>query len=857
MQANGEQKRAVLPLLGYYLTFIHYFGFSIDPNDDTKSRYLSIRLKRRPRSAALAPSSPMSPSSSSSSSSSPSSSPPPLERRQQASSSSNGQHENPKLASYRVSVQRTWSSATTLLVNHLRSLVKFVAISFTLFIALNHCIVLVDYIYQGSKAFIELMLEIRLVITKFSALIFVLSWHWNQAKVRRLIRLVKSTSIYILSSSREHPAIDQRKERRKQQQQRQGQPCQAAGSPRWRLARRANGQHLARSRSACEEQAEQQRRACDNKEQEEEEEIGDSLSMDTSSIDRRIVSWWLMCISVTMIHFSLSEVELTKSYHLWQWLDDYSLHQLNNRTVSNSTLMFLASFDNYIYTVHVYGTRLIGASIICIVCSLQRDNVECLKLKTLQLVRGSAQFGTTSMEPVERQNQWQHERSLHALPLDMLLVNNRARGQQISCQPTGIVAPSSSLPPPPPLSSLQEHYESNANANSHHPIDPGMFFILGESNWLEVVENVRKLCSAGYLSSYFSLTKRSVQGLLSKCMQIIKSFPVCSRKAPGVQTETALISHRNPNSVWPDLGPQGAFGGEQPATPTGRAITTLDEITLSLMINGGLVGAQTIPPTPIGQVHAIHGGHEARFAPKSRTLPDSSQSSSPMQGLGSAPNWSATAANIEQQLERLASKYELIRTVNARIDSCFGPMLLIQFSSLFLMSCIDVVYFSISFNPNTKTKYIIISGMILLWWPYLLLYKFASDIGSSSKELLVSVRRLARLALVNHHLGGREPRSERSSPWPPKYSALCQKRAFAPQLFAIFGQNKLSGAQGRYWPNSPNARSKTIMINKLEHVFKPTNLSIMGIMTVDKFFLLNFAKIVITASVMIIQFVSY
>lgn len=237
------------------------------------------------------------------------------------------------------------------------------------------------------------------------------------------------------------------------------------------------------------------------------------------------------------------------------------------------------------------------------------------------------------------------------------------------------------------------------------------------------------------------------------------------------------------------------------------------------------------------------------------------------------------ARRIELQMERLSTKYELVRTVNARINACFGPMLLIQFSFLFIMSCIDLVFFSLCFSPNTKTKYIIISGMILLWCPYMLIYKFASDMGSSSSELLVSIRRLARLYLLEDQAHLASMRSSRNALAQAKEQHLWSAfRLESTNRFLYNNQLLVSRTtkqrprrppppptMDRYEPatettsgaaNCGGTKIGAGIVDKLDHIFKPTHLSIMGIMTVDKFFLLNFAKIVITSSVMMIQFIS-
>lgn len=876
--------KSILPLLSYYLTFIHYFGFSINPNDDSSQRYLPIQVKRVPQATRIG-----------------------------AANTA-----DQWLASYRM---RAKSSYTSLLMSSLRTGIKFTAISFTTFLALNHCIVLVDYIYRGTMEFEELMFDVRLVITKFSALIFVLSWHWKQSQVRQLIKLVKSTSIYILGTGLTATTSGALPVKGVAQA-----PCGSPGdrsapqtcpSRHWtELANVAqsflppdhNHPIIGLERLAANKQTtmmEGNKSSSSNKpppmtanghqRHQSGEQIGDCNNLIhesiTQRIDRRILKWWLMCVSVTVLHFSLSEAELTKSHHLWQWLDDYSLHQLNNETTSKSTLLLLASFDNYIYTVHVYGTRLIGASIICIVCSFQCENIASLRWHTLQLIRSLAQHSavvasagqphpaassasrwwlqshdctanSVDDDTRERADYWRADRSWHWQHLfaSSALLKDVARKAAAKRDPQSRA--SCGMP---------------AAVAQEQVADRDLFFVLAESDWIQVRENVARLSPCGYLSSSMWSAERSLLGVLSQLPSLI--WAVCclrpvraiiskfasqwagsaraDRHARGDNTHQTLAKHwRLPHdsasfsSLFP-LRVEALNEGSRASDPHNWATPIATGSTSKPAVV--LAGAQFEPtpkqPQTLGYAFRAAGCRATHY-----------HSDYHYQQSCIGPNVAASDA-IEWQLERLASKYELVRTVNGRIDSCFGPMLLIQFSFLFLMSCIDVVYFSICFNPNTKTKYIIISGMILLWWPYLLLYKFASDIGTSSKELLISVRRLARLSLILSHSGhsdqqpapaGGQPRPALSSmshlaPRRPtdKPSGLFEQQ---PKRLTMFGsRSHLVTTAGR---------TRARIINKLDHVFKPTTLSILDILTVDKFFLLNFAKIVITASVMIIQFIS-
>lgn len=877
---HGQAHKQVWPILSYYLMFIHYFGFSIEP-DVRHCAHNTARQATAEHNNNIEP--PMRYVAAAA-----------LRVRKFLAASD-------AAASAADVPRRCWPR----FCKRLRCFVKFVAIVFTTFIALNHCIVLVDYVYQGSKVFMELMLEVRLVTTKFSALIFVLSWHYKQAHVRKLLRLVKATSRYILSAqidgtraddlivvahndvernydydvmaatmatARKKPQLDYA-----EQQQQQQRVKAAVDVRRARNALRAFNAAPAGSEDARNICTPDVHSASDDDDDDDYEDEQNAMVSphNAHQFDVYILKWWLMCVCVTMLHFSLSELEITKSHHLWQWLDDYSMHQLNQSTTSESTLMFLASFDNYIYTVHVYGTRLIGASIICIVCSLQRDNIAHLTWHAQHLIKTSRALKYESYESSSSSSQ-----------ADMF-------------------------------------YEQTSRDSGRQRL-----FVLGRSDWMRTSSSLRRAHALGHLSE-------CVHRAMRKCMKRKRVLSVGRRRNQVgpltrattsalpcqhrdgsaqqviVETPTATRAATLTTAVGRPLAIQRMSGARSYAAhlrtrpPVSGHIDVCDDYEsydcVSDNNNNNNVGQQRYDkqrqrrlqqndanarltpqcwPTPsadcaqfvhansastarAGLIHATPTSSRSSLSPASPSTtttsvsarsdtqrPSLEQPHLKMSAKHATAATSSPRAIIERQLEDLASKYELVRTVNAHIDACFGPMLLIQFSLLFLMSCIDVVYFSICFNPNTKTKYIIVSGMVLLWWPYLLLYKFASDIGQSSNALLVSVRRLARLAylLSIDHIDRTQAQLHRES-----------------------GHHDISGRlwtlSGRFGPNYPldnggaaatndRAQTRASILNKLDHAFKPTFLTIAGVMTVDKFFLLNFAKIVVTASVMMIQFIS-
>lgn len=783
-EALASKTNTSLQLLDYYLTFIHYFGFSINPNDDLKARYFSIRVKRA--AAAVAASGSASPLPATKMATIRAIESDPTGGRQvgvQIGAQIGGQQQDEcnsdEIGHKFMSKRKQLATFVGTLGGPLRMCLKFTAITLTTLLTMNHVVVLIDYVYHESKVFMDLMLELRLVITKFSALIFVLAWHRNQAKVRRLIKLVKSTSIYILANEHQHE-----------------HQCQWPDSQTGRV-------------NCCQRAHAKPHR------------IGNETT--TRQMNRKILRWWLMCVCVTITHFSLSEAEIRTAQHLWQWLDDYSLHTLNNQTTSISTLFTMASFDNYIYTVHVYGTRLIGASVICIVCSLQIENISCLRRQTLRLLdAGPSQPAPWAPWPSMAAGDW-----------------------------------------PEPASGAARADNAQQTLGSSQ-IDRKSFFVLAECNWLQVEHNVSQLEPVGWLSSGLW----SARGRLAELMAGRVWARAGSALAATLQRwrPAGLVRHL----ATPTSAPHATCATLGPAASQRPSACSFGQIASSVMMQS----ACRVRPTIGGHERAGSGG---RPTPKLDAAGRPAWLSAAGSGVGGraesggrrqeqqqlAPS---AGQQIEANLNKLARKYELVRMVNARIDSCFGHMLLSQYSFLFLMSCIDVVYFSISFSPNTKTKYIIISGMILLWWPYLLLYKFASDIGIASNELLVSVHRLARLALCVQHSAGYSGAAGLGcanladqftfvGPWRRQ---LVHKRA--DMVVAGAGPTRHRSCGPAWLANhnehgrQPTARAK--IFNKLDHVFKPVHLSIVGIMPVDKFFLLNFAKIVITASVMTIQFIS-
>lgn len=1228
-----------IPIFSYYLTFIHYFGFSINQNSGNSSLNSphSLSMTSRQATSNTFNTNPTCSASSTkqakvfnfSTNSSPKST---LDKNLKTSckledSDSDNDNDSEWFARYKSheSHQKQSLQASSLknyISSALKKGIKFIAISFTTFLALNHCIVLVDYIYQGTMRFEELMFDFRLVITKISALIFVLSWHFNQSKVDKLIRLVKSTSVYILTTSSSNeinqsiPSSGKGVSRRLLEAKLSGRDN--PGSLRPSSSNHKDDKHSppnpqptswARDQSgerffneAFRELTRAQFEAviklnCGDKQERERSKVkGDKeIYSFTSKVNKRVLKWWLMCICITVLHFSLSEAEIFKSQHLWTWLDDYSMHQLSNKTTSLTTLMFLASFDNYIYTVHVYGARLIGASIICIACSLQRENIDFLRFQALRMLQVSSLYKTrqrlseenktrrldksiTSRRAVDKRLNLKSRQTLSPPPPPLQFLNcdqkrenivmtsKRIKLAGLSCSGIGengrsLEGGASFIPSSKrndnksdcnnndksiDVSIVQQawnlqiddesenatqksinnignnkvyetNYELDGNRNNNKsnnnfcdhdddevsfPTNRDLFFVLGESDWLELQENLNRLGPCGYLSSPLWRAREYLCSGLSELItglvnmkklklfeKLYKNRVSCSRNLimvlsdlmkeqqqvnPAVTCNCQLKQQRKQEQQqqqqqreqqrWkacpevtptPTCLPSDADFDGKTELPNQINAATSSQAKISLMKsnavsgdelayfqatpnNGEIIGERGQPDNfRINNDLFQQAGESKKTKPTTATSTnhdyplfakdDSSakaveneeaenlsfiqqtkreqkqlrQQNNPQTlndddiylGIKASKITTTTRSDkankadsleqpfitpvntsemIEWQLEKLASKYELIRTVNSRIDSCFGPMLLIQYSFLFLMSCIDVVYFSICFNPNTKTKYIIISGMILLWWPYLLLYKFASDIGSSSKELLISVRRLARLSLVEHHqssmlLLSQQNQQQHGQPQHNKcqvneapgsevtcsplarimtkyrhtsyltlpyveinsktrannshlsslnpslvgdYNLKRRKLRFqsagdkqslninpnettcrlsnlsnnntslyyssnrSNNLKNLTSNNELnncnfystlpfqtlsssSSSSPAFQPSTLIGKTKARIINKLDHVFKPTNLSIIGIMTIDKFFLLNFAKIVITASVMVIQFISY
>ena len=931
-----------LRILDHYLAFIHFFGFSINPKDDLQSRYLSIRVRRAAVAAAAA-------SSTCGRVGEPAGRKLAVrERAREEHELASGQQETMGGASHAERLASlSWRTARALRLrakqlnllaklrasrrfslnrDRLKLGLKFYAIALTSFLTANHLVVLCDYIYHDSKAFIELMLELRLVITKLSALIFVLAWHRNQAKVRQLIRLVKSTSSYILAAGELHsPAVSL-----------EGGPKTGRGTGTESGPQRGTGSGPSGATlGAAEGQPKQAEWPIIKGELSGAgiggKPAGSAREQLMRALNRRIVYWWLMCVLVTMVHFSLSEAEIRVAKHLWTWLDDYSLHQLNNGTTSMRTLFLMASFDNYIYTVHVYGTRLIGASIICIVCTLQSESIRCLGRQAQTLLRPwlAAQpaglAGCLHFRPGQSSEPARLARASPREPRPLGSAETEEGACPCECRRPAWLAGCR----------LGAAAEGQPSSNGPPPLDRGTFFVLAESDWLAVERASREVARR---HARHSLPGRLVASLRAQLPALrvgrVLAWSRLARLATGWRQTGASGPPGEPAKLddGRKLGPQTVVGAnpgrvtpwpsESESVPRGPAQSAGAQGRAERQ--GHSCRRHTAGPTP---------NWSANWGPEGTRDEDQPPGEYYSSGAHAAAKGRPLGVVLEGQLQQLARKYELIRTVNQRVESCFGQMLLGQYSFLFLMSCIDVVYFSLSFNPNTKTKYIIVSGMILLWWPYLLLYKFASDIATASKELLVSVRRLARLSLVLQ-LQERRQTIAAATGTCPVNPAEAQLSTSAPSLPAatlwapevggqggVWSAGSLPGEQSgrlvgksRLWEGSLGAKwrlrreqqrhllaAASILradqrqqqpfeqqsyeqqpfqqqayqqqayqqqqqsqeqplgpriFNKLDHVFQPCHLSIVGIMVVDKFFLLNFAKIVITASVMTIQFIT-
>lgn len=562
--------------------------------------------------------------------------------------------------------------------------IKTLAILATFWLAFNHCLVFVGYLlWDTSKDLFDLLIEFRLVITKLSSFIFVLDWHFNRNKIAKLIKLTQTTSNYIFQYYKQRPT-DTRN------QNPINKPSSLKPTTKESLVWFSN------------------RAPTDN-----------SISTDASTgsatnvreNEKIVLLFWIMSLCITCFHFSLSEAEVSSStaQHLWSWLEDYSFNTMNNRTTTWSTLITLASIDNYVYTVHVYGTRLIGASVICISCSLQ---VSCLKKLQQQVLLISEQYNRqnigktsgTSQSSGDDIDQLNNKNSL----LDGMLDNDDYFLLQTECK---------------------EHVTATRV----------------NDNFNELPNN----CT-NRVKKQTTMTNRVIKSENGNYLNSVSSGQLSKSHANGERIEmTSGDNYHLRRARFDD------------STKTNNDFDLFNWPKSVMRISGSL------------QRHH----HQLLFTEL---------------------NTIELENGFERQVNSLANNYALISHVNYQMDKCFGPMMLIQFSALFLMSCIDVVYFSLSYGKKTKTQsYIIISGMILLWWPHLLLYRYSSCVATQSGKMLKSVKRMFR-----------------------------QVAQFSTNHFLTLKSNNL---------------------------FRKISLSIGGVMQIDKFFLINFARIIITFSVMIIQ----
>lgn len=101
---------------------------------------------------------------------------------------------------------------------------------------------------------------------------------------------------------------------------------------------------------------------------------------------------------------------------------------------------------------------------------------------------------------------------------------------------------------------------------------------------------------------------------------------------------------------------------------------------------------------------------------------------------------------IVLDIDSFKRQFNLIYKMHLEIERCFGPLNFVWFSTLFVVSCIDIFFLAWSagsewFQVWSLMEYL---SMIILWLPHFIVSHYASRVSLESKQLKLNMKELCR-----------------------------------------------------------------------------------------------------------------
>ena len=97
-------------------------------------------------------------------------------------------------------------------------------------------------------------------------------------------------------------------------------------------------------------------------------------------------------------------------------------------------------------------------------------------------------------------------------------------------------------------------------------------------------------------------------------------------------------------------------------------------------------------------------------------------------------------------IEAFKRQFNLIYRMHLEIEHCFGPLNFVWFSTLFVVSCIDIFFLAWSAGSEWFQVWSLMEfmSMIILWLPHFIVSHFASQVSLESKQLKLNLKELCR-----------------------------------------------------------------------------------------------------------------
>ena len=97
-------------------------------------------------------------------------------------------------------------------------------------------------------------------------------------------------------------------------------------------------------------------------------------------------------------------------------------------------------------------------------------------------------------------------------------------------------------------------------------------------------------------------------------------------------------------------------------------------------------------------------------------------------------------------IESFKRQFNLVYKMHVEIEHCFGPLNLVWFSTLFVVSCIDIFFLAWSAGSEWFQVWSLIEfmSMIILWLPHFIVAHFASRVSLESKQMKLKLKELCR-----------------------------------------------------------------------------------------------------------------